>query len=137
MMLRSALLSAASAVGVLMLAGGLIASSWELAVCGLVVIVAAAVLRMARLLSSRWTCGVRTPPGSTCPRARERTARDRSAFGATDHDPARPGDDRREHGLDVAVADHPAPGESRPRAQAGAGAYPVRISLDRLAVGWD
>ena len=35
MMLRSALLSAASAVGVLMLAGGLIASSWELAVCGL------------------------------------------------------------------------------------------------------
>ena len=45
MMLRSALLSAASAVGVLMLAGGLIASSWELAVCGLVVIVAAAVLR--------------------------------------------------------------------------------------------
>ena len=48
MMLRSALLSAASAVGVLMLAGGLIASSWELAVCGLVAIVAAAVLRWRR-----------------------------------------------------------------------------------------
>lgn len=48
MMLRSALLSAASAVGVLMLAGGLILASWGLAGCGLVVIVAAAVLRSRR-----------------------------------------------------------------------------------------